>query len=69
MPSTMKATSTFELLGTPSEDKIVGSRLWDYMRWLDERQGRKFADAMHLIFTPTGTGSAKLRERLCPGAA
>ena len=40
----MKATATLELLWTPSEDKIVGSRLWDYMSWLDERQGRKFED-------------------------
>ncbi|WFU44627.1 acetoacetate--CoA ligase [Bradyrhizobium sp. CB82] len=40
----MKATATLELLWTPSEDKIVGSRLWDYMGWLDERQGRKFED-------------------------
>jgi acetoacetyl-CoA synthetase len=40
----MKATAPLELLWTPSEDKIVGSRLWDYMSWLDERQGRKFED-------------------------
>ncbi|WP_311740011.1 AMP-binding protein [Bradyrhizobium sp. CB1015] len=33
-----------ELLWTPSEDKIVGSRLWDYMSWLDERHGLKFED-------------------------